>query len=65
MRASLGLELGTLLCFPLFLSDFGTCIDITIQLYINYGTLNYVLNFLAFGNNNIATFKFIFLYLFI
>jgi len=34
---------------------------ITIQLYINYGTLIYVLNFPAFGNNNIATFEFHFL----
>jgi len=60
VRASLGLELGALLCFSLFLSDFGSCIDITIWLYINDGMLNYVLNFPAFENNNIASFEFIF-----
>jgi len=52
--------------FSLFLSDCGTCIDIIIQLYINYGALNYLLNFPAFGNNNIASFEFhfsIFIYL--
>jgi len=27
------------------LSDFGTCNKITIQLYLNYGTINNALNF--------------------
>jgi len=59
-------ELGIFTVFSFVLSKFGTCNNIILWFHLIFGTLDIILNFLAFGINKIITFEFqFFIYLFI